>query len=99
MGEMTEEDRTLKRFRTRVGLISRFSNLDGALFTFVFLEFIAPTEKPAKPVGVGRDIAVFVVLLVASFVLIERRQRRTQRQALDWLEVGRPPTEQERSRT
>ena len=80
-------------------MISRFSNLDGALFTFVFLEFIAPTEKPARPVGVGRDVIVFVVFLVVSFVLIERRERRTQRQALDWLETGRTPTEQERSRT
>src|SRR3954452_7372717 len=98
MGESMEDDeRALKRLCTRGALISGFSNLDGALFTFIFLEFIAPTEKPTKPVGVGRDTLVFVVFMVASLLLIGLRERRTLLRALGWLGEGREPSEHERS--
>src|SRR4051794_26293507 len=100
---MTEPPPTLPRLGRRVTFRSAagalLANLDGALFTFIFLVYIAPQETIAGGTGSANDLRLFFgYFVIASAVVgkvIEVMVRKTSR----WVSEDRTPSDAERMAT
>ncbi|MGH9138344.1 MAG: adenylate/guanylate cyclase domain-containing protein [Acidimicrobiales bacterium] len=90
---MTE--REFKRLDRRIGAAGGFSNLDGAIFVFVYLAFIVPSPGHIE----ASDYWWTAALAVALFVWCGTLSERWCRQALGWLKENRAPTQAERRAT
>ena len=76
-----------------------FSNLDGAVFVFVYLSFITPMEVPDDPYAPWVDVAVFVGFCALAFPICGWLCYRTAARYLCWLDEERSPTAEERTGT
>ncbi len=75
-----------------------FAHLDGALFVFAYLEFIAPSEKTGGG-SITLDVVFFVGFMVLVFPAAAWRCHRVYVNGLDWLAADRRPTAPERDAT
>ncbi len=76
-----------------------FSNLDGAIFVFVYLSFITPMKMPDDPTAPWLDVAAFVGFCALAFPICGWLCYRTAARYLCWLDEERSPTAEERSGT
>jgi adenylate cyclase len=88
-----------RRTGTRIGFVCSFANFDAALFVFVFLEFIAPAERPKNGNSLTIDIVAFAVFMTAALVIGTWFGKRLVVHRLGWIERDEPPTDDERAAT
>jgi adenylate cyclase len=72
------------------------AHLSGAVFTFVYLSFIAPSESAPHGSSPITDIALFLGFAAVAFPATGVWCERISRRALAWMIEQRPPTEEER---
>ena len=82
-----------------VALVTAFANLDGAVFVFVYTEFIAPTERSTTSTGYVNDVSLFVVFMIVSMVFMWRSIDRLLCDTLGWIAEDRAPSDEERATT
>jgi adenylate cyclase len=68
------------------------SSLVGALFVYVFLSFVAPSEVPTRSVRGWQDVAFFLGFVAVSGFLVSRKSITLGRRATQWLIEDREPT-------
>ena len=76
-----------------------FSNVDGAVFVFAYLMFIAPNDMPDDPQGPWQDVLAFVGFSAVAFPLCGWLCWRVAGRYLCWLDEERRPTPEERTGT
>ena len=76
-----------------------FSNLDGALFVFVYLSFLAPQGMPDGETSTVLDVTLFVAFALLAFPVCGWLCERRAKQHLSWAFEDRPPTREEREGT
>jgi len=77
-----------KRVVIRCSVGALLANLDGALFTFLFLSFVAPQERVEGYGGAGLDLAIFGAYFLVASVVTGKFIDVVVRRAMDW-EIGR----------
>ena len=75
------------------------AHLSGAVFTFGYLTFIAPSEPAAHPGSPLGDIALFLGFALIAFPATGAACERVARRAGLWMIERRDPTDDERERT
>jgi adenylate cyclase len=75
------------------------SHLAGAVFTFTYLTFIAPSEPAPVATTPAHDVVMFLVYAAIAFPLTAIACERLARRALRWMIEDRVPTDDERTRT
>ena len=76
------------------------AHFSGAVFTFAYLSFIAPSEPPAAGhASVTHDGIMFAVFAAIAFPATGKACDWLSRRALTWMIEERSPTEEERVRT
>ena len=88
-----------KRVSGHIALVMGFANLDGALFVFIYTDFIAPAEHSSSPAAYKGDVALFVVFMVVSMAIMWRNITKLVCHTLVWLEEDRAPDADERGNT
>src|SRR5688572_10709111 len=83
----------------RASLAILVAHLSGAIFTFSYLSFVAPTEPATVETSTAHGILVFVVFAVVAFPLTGIWCERAARRALAWMIEDRAPTDDERRLT
>ena len=71
----------------------------GAVFTFGYLTYIAPSEPAAHPGSALGDIALFVGYALIAFPVTGAACERVAKTALRWMIERRDPTDDERRLT
>ena len=74
------------------------AHLAGAVFTFVYLSFIAPNSTSSSP-NAGAQVALFVAFALVAFPVTGVACQVVAARALAWVRDGRVPTDLERTRT
>jgi adenylate cyclase len=72
------------------------AHISGAVFTFAYLSFVAPSERATVNTSAVQDVVVFVVFAAVAFPLTGYACERASRKALGWVVQDRPPTDEER---
>jgi adenylate cyclase len=75
-----------------------FAHLDGALFVFAYLEFIAPSEKTGGG-SVAQDVIFFVAFMALAFPVCAWQSHRSYVRGIAWLTEDRRPSPVERDAT
>jgi adenylate cyclase len=75
------------------------ANLDGALFTFLFLSFVAPQERVEGYGGASGDLLTFGAYFVVASAITGKFVDLVVERATGWVSDDRTPTEKERERT
>jgi adenylate cyclase len=76
-----------------------FAHVAGAIFVFVYLTFVAPSETTTRASTPGVDIAFFIAFAFAAFPITGLACEHVARRALRWEREQRRPTDSERGRT
>jgi len=71
----------------------------GAIFTFVYLSFVVPSEASAHPSGHLVDVLVFAGYVAVAFPVTGSACERLARRTLGWMIEERQPTADERDAT
>ena len=71
----------------------------GAVFTFTYLSFVAPSEPATVETSAAHDVLMFVVFAAIAFPLTGYACERAAKKALGWVIEDRPPTDDERALT
>jgi adenylate cyclase len=88
-----------KRLSIRRGLEAGGANLIAAVFVFLYLGYLAPDERVARPVSQLHSLVVFIVFVLVAGAICGSLGDRRLHLALRWLHEGRPPTPDERAAT
>jgi adenylate cyclase len=88
-----------KQGNRRAALAIAAAHVSGAVFTFVYLTFIVPSESTPRPSSRFVDVLVFVLYAVVAFPLTGAACLRAAQRAMAWMIEGRDPTEEERAQT
>src|SRR5437764_1313237 len=75
------------------------AHLAGAVFTFGYLPYIAPSEPSTRAANGFLDVALFVAYAAVAFPSTGYLCERLSRRALRWMIEERGPTDDERRRT
>src|SRR4051794_3715413 len=75
------------------------AHLAGAVFTFTYLSFIAPSEPAPQGSSSTTDILVFLGFIAVAFPVTGWWCERIASRALAWIIEERPATEEERALT
>jgi class 3 adenylate cyclase len=86
-----------KRLDCVLGAICTVANLVGAVFVFVYLMRIAPSERMRH--GMGPDVIAFVAFAAVAFGLEALWSQVSWNRTLGWLKDRRMPSESERDAT
>jgi adenylate cyclase len=86
-----------KRLDCVLGTICTVANLAGAVFVFVYLMRIAPSER--LPRGSGPDVIAFVAFAALAFGLEAWWSQVSWNRALGWMRRRRMPSDAERDAT
>jgi adenylate cyclase len=92
---LAEGPQLARRISRRLGAACTFSNLDGAVFVFVYLSYVVPSAGPTDLADVLRFAGFMFLMLPIGAVLSKARTDR----ALAWLVERRPATDEERRAT
>src|SRR3981081_4244701 len=86
------------RARARqTAVVLMLANAAGAVFTFVYLGFVAPSQ-PGQGSVLG-DVLLFLGFALVAFPATGALGDRVARRALVWMHEGRAPTDDERRST
>ncbi|MDQ1466887.1 MAG: adenylate cyclase [Actinomycetota bacterium] len=86
-----------KRLDRRLASICTIANLSGAIFVFLYLVEIAPSQRQRH--GAAPDAIAFSVFAVCAFALEAWWSQVSWNRALDWLSDRRTPSARERDAT
>jgi adenylate cyclase len=87
------------RIDRRISGALLFSNLDGALFVFIYLTVLSPHQMPSAEQGPVSDLVLFIAFAAVTFPFCGWLCQRAAERPMTWLRDDRAPTPEEREGT